>query len=241
MHETKIKDYHNLLRRLGVARGAKIIMHADLRAFGKVEGGFNTIIDELLNIVGEEGMIVTPSFTFTFPDTFHLLKSQSKIGALTTLFGKHPGVVRVPDGMTSYYILGKHAENLIENWDNSSYGEHSIVGQMLNLDGYILQFNTEILSLIHYVEQLVGVPYRELKQFKGKINDGNKTYKSFTNFYARVKNVKKIIPDPIRSKYYEEKAQTELINGRVMRFFKIKGFVDFAKDRLTENNMLLVE
>jgi aminoglycoside 3-N-acetyltransferase len=241
MHETKLREYRSLLCKLGVGQGDNIMLHADLRLFGKIEGGFNTIIDELLSIIGEEGTIVTPSFTFTFPYTFDLLKSHSKIGGLTNLFAKHPNVMRVPDGMTSYYIIGSRAHELIENWDNTSYGQHSIIGQMLKLDGSILQFDTEILSLIHYVEQEVGVPYRELKRFDGKICVENEIFNSFTNFYARVKNVKKIIPDPIRSKYYTEKAKKEFLNGRVTRSFKMKDFVDYAKVKLTKDKMLLVE
>lgn len=194
MHETKIIDYTNLLTELGIKHDDNILLHADLRVFGRVERGYNFIIDELLKLVGEMGTIATPSFTFSFPEKFDLINSRSKIGGLTSLFSKQKNVMRVPDGMTSYYLLGGRSRELINNWDNSSYGDLSILGQMVKLDGSVLQFDTDILSLVHYVEQNVKVPYRELKRFQGEIINDGKSFFSHTDFYARVRDVKKKFP-----------------------------------------------
>lgn len=240
MHKTTIVEYRELLFELGLKKGDHIIVHADLRMFGKLEGGFESIIRHLLEIVGNEGTLITPAFTFSFPDSFDLRKSNSKIGGLTSLFAKHPNVQRVPDGMTSYYLIGSKSKEFIDNWDNTSYGENSIIGQMLKADGKILQFDTDILSLIHFVEQLVGVPYRELRRFEGKIIDDKSTFDSYTSFYCRTKNVDKIIPDPIRTAYYCKKSREVLFKNRISRTFQIKDFVSFAKKQLEKNRMILV-
>ena len=241
MHETKIIDYVKLLNQLEIKQDDNILLHADLRMFGRVKGGYNFIIDELLKFVGSQGTIATPSFTFSFPDKFDLINSRSKVGGLTSLFSKQKNVQRVPDGMTSYYLLGGRSREFIENWDNTSYGELSILGQMVKLNGSVLQFNTDILSLVHYVEQKVNVPYRELKRFEGEIITDGKSYFSHTDFYARVRDVKKIIPDPIRSEFYAQRARQIMFNGRTVRSFKMKDYVDFATSKLTKDKMLLVE
>ena len=241
MHETRKIDYINLLQQIGVKCGDNIMLHADLRMFGRVEGGFDTIIDEILTLVGPTGTIVTPSFTFTFPRVFDPLSSRSKIGGLTSLFARQANVVRVPDGMTSYYIIGQRSHELINNWDNTSYGDSSILGQMIKLNGSVIQFDTDILSLVHYIEQKVKVPYRELKRFQGDIIKNGVPVLSHTDFYARIRDVTKIIPDPIRSVFYDKKATQIEFNGRVVRSFKMTEFVDFGIEKLSKNNMLLVE
>lgn len=241
VHETKIIDYVNLLNELGIKHDDNILLHADLRIFGRVERGYHFIIDELLKLVGTMGTIATPSFTFSFPGKFDLSNSRSKVGGLASLFSKQKNVQRVPDGMTSYYVLGRRSREFIENWDNTSYGEFSILGQMVKLDGLVLQFDTDILSLVHYVEQKVNVPYRELKRFEGEVINDGKPYFSHTDFYARIRDVKKIIPDPIRSEFYAQKSRHVMFNGRTVRSFKMKEYVDFATSKLMKDKMLLVE
>ena len=66
-----------------------------------------------------------------------------------------------------HYIIGNNGGKLIENWITRRM-VRSIIGQMLKLNGTVLQFSTDIISLVHYVEQL-GVPYRQLKRLKARL------------------------------------------------------------------------
>ncbi|MBU25801.1 MAG: hypothetical protein CMD99_07200 [Gammaproteobacteria bacterium] len=241
MKKTLLKDVATLLEDLGISKGDHVLIHADLRIFGRLEGGGHGLVDVFRHRVGEEGLLVTPSFTFTFPDAFHLQKTSSSIGALTTLFSREKSVERVPDGMTSYYLIGNSASEFIEQWDHSSYGEGSIVGQLNRSGGKILQLGTDILSLVHYVEQTVGVPYRKLQRFSGVVHTESESFASFTDFYARTSDVKKMIPDPIREAYFSQ-CDTQLsFNSRPCRLFNVAAFVDFAAPRLAANRMALIE
>lgn len=226
---------------LGIAEGDRVLVHADLRIFFKVQGGVDEIIDILRDAVGEQGVILTPSFTFSFPGRFDIQKSVSRVGGMTTLFSRQSEVKRVPDGMTSYYLLGSSSDRFVDAWDHSSYGENSIVGQLAATGGKVLQFGTDILSPIHYVEQMVGVPYRELKRFEGVICDGNTTFPSYTNFYCRTQEIKKVIPDPIRKEYYVHRTSAEHLSQRPVRAFAVSDFVDFAIPRLEKDKFLLME
>jgi aminoglycoside 3-N-acetyltransferase len=237
-----LSDLREVLLDLGLSQGNEVLIHADLRLLFKVPGGVEGIIETLQDIVGSNGLLVTPSFTFSFPNQkFDIRKSVSNVGGLTTLFSRRLDVARVPDGMTSYYMLGSKSAELIDNWDHSSYGASSVIGQMAARGGKVLQLGTDILSPIHYVEQLVGVPYRELKRFEGLISDGDTTFTSHTDFYCRTKEVKKIIPDPIRAAYYSSAIEQSYFNTRTCRCFSLDHFIAFARPRLAETPNALIE
>jgi len=217
-----------------------LMIHADLRIFRLIEDNGVNFVSMLKELVGEEGTLITPSFTFSFPGDFDLQNSLSNIGALTTLFSQYKSMQRVPDGMTSFYLTGKYASKMIKNWQNSSYGENSICDQLIKNSGKVLQIGTDILSLIHYVEEYVKVPYRKNKRFNGNIIINGLSIKSHTNFYARIKNVKKKIPDPIRSSFFSQIKNVVNIENRQVRLFSAKKFLEFGVPRLEENNQILI-
>ena len=218
-----------------------LMIHADLRMFGLLENNGKDFISILKSFAGDGGTLIMPSFTFSFPSEFDLQKTRGTIGALGNLFNKEKGVARVPDGMTSYYILGNLSEELILNWSHSSYGEGSIPDQVVNNGGKVLQLGTEVLSLVHLLEQYVGVPYRTKKRFEGIIRDGQSTFKSYTDFYVRSIPVKKIIPDSIRKSFYESKCENILLNKKYSRVFLGSEYIDYGLPRLSKNKWLLVD
>lgn len=240
MKKTSLNEIETYVRDLGVTAGDILMVHADLRVFGLIEGNAKDLVSLLADIVGDDGMLVTPSFTFTFPESFDLEKSETTVGALSRLFSRYESVRRLPDGMTSYYMVGKNSESFIKNWGHTSYGESSIPDQVYKKSGKILQLGTDILSLIHYLEECVGVPYREVKRFSGKIIDGDKSYDSYTDFYARIKDVKKIIPDPIRASYYKTLNNSISVEGKELRLYGAKEFMDYAVPILENDKGILV-
>ena len=164
MIKTSLKELERLLIDLGLESGDNILIHADLRIFGRLEGNGAGLVFLLRELVGPYGLLCTPSFTFSFPQNFDVKHTKSNIGALTALFSDFDSVCRVPDGMTSYYLVGNSSLQMIKKWDNSSYGSGSIIGQLLKNNGKVLQLGTDILSPVHYIEELVGVPYRSIKK-----------------------------------------------------------------------------
>ena len=241
MIKTSLQEVETYLRDLGLNTGDKVLIHADLRVFGRLEGNGSGLLTLIKDIVGRHGLICTPSFTFSFPENFDITHSKSNIGSLTNLFSEFPSVKRVPDGMTSYYLIGEDSTKYIDNWSNSSYGEGSIIDQLSRDNGKILQLGTDILSPIHFLEEQVTVPYRTLKRFEGLIIDKDFSYHSHTYFYARNMDIKKIIPDPIRSGFYSDLSNSIELFGRELRLFKIKEFIQYGLPILKENKLILVE
>ena len=208
--------------------------------FGLIENMGRDVVPILKSIVGPSGCLLTPSFTFSFPQKFNTKTSLSTTGAMGKLFSSDKAVRRVPDGMTSYYLIGGRAQDILSKWQNTSYGLTSIPDQITKTNGKVLQLGTDILSLVHYLEQLVGVPYRHNLRFEGQVEDGDEVYDSYTMFYARSMKVDKLIPDPIRSEFYLTCTNKQIYNGRECRFFSCQEYITFGLPRLKDNEWILV-
>ena len=240
MKKTTLDEISEALECLGLQKGDFVIIHADLRIFGFIEGNAGGLVDRLQHHVGNEGIISTPSFTFSFPKPFDLSNSHSTTGSLSRLFAKHDHCKRVPDGMTSYYLIGNESESMISQWTNTSYGKGSIPDQLMSKKGKVLQLGTDIMSHIHYLEEVVKVPYRSVKRFEGKIISKENSWLSYTDFYARVLPAKKLIPDPIRNEFFASLTNSINIGGSQLRLFEIERFMDFSVPRLSANPTSLV-
>ena len=51
----------NQLEEMGIVKGDSLLVHASLRSMGFLEDGANTVIEALLNAVGESGNLLMPS------------------------------------------------------------------------------------------------------------------------------------------------------------------------------------
>ena len=51
------------LAAMGVAEGAKLMVHCSLSSFGRVQGGPQAVVEALVARVGESGTLVMPTFT----------------------------------------------------------------------------------------------------------------------------------------------------------------------------------
>lgn len=58
------KDIGRGLREVGLKAGDVVLVHSAMRTFGQVEGGADTVVAALLDVLGERGTLVVPTFTF---------------------------------------------------------------------------------------------------------------------------------------------------------------------------------
>jgi aminoglycoside 3-N-acetyltransferase len=88
------------LRRLGVAAGMKLMVHASLSSFGYVRGGAATVIAALQEAVGPSGTLMMPSFNHGAlfepgaPGFFDPETSPTTNGAIADAFWRQRDVVR---------------------------------------------------------------------------------------------------------------------------------------------------
>ncbi len=112
--------------RLGITKGDVILIRASLGAVGRMEKKASTFIDALLNMVGEEGTIVSLAFTNSsfikkakIEDAFDL-NTKSYAGALPNAMINHPESFRSKHPTCSFVAIGKHAKQITDNHDASS-------------------------------------------------------------------------------------------------------------------------
>jgi aminoglycoside 3-N-acetyltransferase len=162
----------------GVAAGDTLLVHSSFKSLGGVEGGPQTVIDALLEVLSPEGTLIMPTFNFDFNQgkPWDVRKTRSKMGALTEVVRMDPRAKRVFHPFYSFAILGKHAEMLGSLRYKSAYERNSVFGKLRDLDGKImvigLSYNNS-MTFFHHIEQMEGVDYRFLKQFTGEVTDEN--------------------------------------------------------------------
>ncbi|NUU64129.1 aminoglycoside N(3)-acetyltransferase [Paenibacillus agri] len=151
----------NDLKQIGVQEGMTLIVHASLKALGKVVGGPVTVILALEEAVGLNGNIVMPTQTEhlcepmeyndglteeeiqiikdNMPIYYPDLTPTSYMGFIPETFRKQNGVLRSSHPHVSFAAWGKNAKRITDN-HSLDYGlsETSPLGRIYELEGYIL-------------------------------------------------------------------------------------------------------
>jgi aminoglycoside 3-N-acetyltransferase len=153
-------DFH----RLGLRPGDRVVVHSSLRAFGRVEGGANTVIQALLDIVGPEGLLVAPTFSY-FTVRFDPKVEPGLTGRIPETMRTWPGAVRSWHPTHSVVAIGADAEEFCA-------GHHLVGGLALDspLDrlakqgGYVLLLGVGHVanSTVHVGEAHVPVHYLDV-------------------------------------------------------------------------------
>jgi len=176
-----MKELTEALKNTGIKDGDSIFVHSDLRFFNE----FFTTKDEFLkgivtvlkNAVGS-GNVIMPTFTYSFcrGEVFNPETTPSKVGVLTEYFRKLPDVKRSEEGIFSVAAFGPDKDYFTRVGTNC-FGKDSIFEKLYDRDAKIVFIGPRFdITYMHFVEQGYGVPYRWIKQFKGKIRDKEYTF-----------------------------------------------------------------
>ncbi|WP_339512606.1 AAC(3) family N-acetyltransferase [Pseudomonas sp. RL_15y_Pfl2_60] len=125
---------------IGLKEGDTILIRAGLGSVGRIEGGANTFIDALLEVLGPEGTVVSLAFTNSYlfkrprkNDAFDLAK-KSYAGALPNAMMKRDNACRSKHPTCSYVAIGKHSKYLTQDHDHMS-GAYEPVRKIVQLSG----------------------------------------------------------------------------------------------------------
>jgi aminoglycoside 3-N-acetyltransferase len=152
------------LQKLCVARGETALLHSSLSEFGYVAGGADTVIDAVLEVLGNEGTLMLPTFTFSWMGAppYDKDKTPSILGAIPNVFWRRNGVIRSDHPTHSFAAVGKHAAHLVEGHDPHMppIGREGPIGKLVELDGKILMLCRKgANTAMHAGECWNGVPY----------------------------------------------------------------------------------
>ncbi|MBV6397575.1 MAG: hypothetical protein HFACDABA_03189 [Anaerolineales bacterium] len=185
-------------RQTRVKPGDTIIVHTSYKSLGGVEGGAETVIDVMRELVGERGTVLFPAFNFqSWTETHYwdVLETPSKMGMITELARLRPDAKRTPHPIYSFSVWGKRADEFVATDDVEAYGPNSAFALFHKINGTIisigLDFNSTF-SMHHYIEYNVGCDYRRIKEFSGIYVGYDrvprvKTYSMFVRKSDRVK------------------------------------------------------
>lgn len=190
-----MKDIIEALKRVGIRRGDIVFSHMNLGFFGIPEGGlteenlFRLFYEAIFEVLGEEGLLIVPTFTYSFTkgEIFDPDNSPSKMGLFPERLRKLNGSVRTLDPIFSVCLHG-NIRKLFNNGNviisTECFGKGSIWDFMLQKEAKICNFNLDAGStFIHYVEKLFEVPYRYDKEFEGvTVLQGKRIHHKVTYF-----------------------------------------------------------
>ncbi len=179
------------LKELGLQEGDCVLVHSSYKSLGPIIEGPKTVIDAIIEVIGEEGTLIVPTFNFAFckGEAFDVRSTPSQMGILTELVRQHPDSHRNMHPIYSFAFLGKHGSELGKLRYKSSYGADSVFGKLRELNGKImiigLSYNKS-MTFFHHIEEMEGCDYRYFKSFAGTVTDWEgRTYQDTFTMFVR--------------------------------------------------------
>ena len=164
-------DLEQALRAVGLAAGDVVLAHSSLSAFGWVEGGADTVLDALLSVLGPQGTLVLPTFTWGAYHNdderlFDVAETPCETGRIPETFRRRPGVVRGEHRCHSMAACGPHAAEALGDGVRS-FGEGSPFDALYRLDAWnlLLGVTFQSCTALHAAEEREQVPYRAYRSY----------------------------------------------------------------------------
>lgn len=157
-----------------IVPGEHLMVHSSYKALNGVEGGPNTVIDVLMDLVGPAGTLLLPTFTlddWAQGHYFDFHQTTGKTGIIGEMARRRSDFIRTPHPMYNFAVAG--ADWRLYAWcdDHDSFGSGSVFAAFHDRNGRILSIGVtdpdSTLSQAHYNEQAAGAEYRYVKKFSG--------------------------------------------------------------------------
>lgn len=195
-HHYGRSDIVDALRKIGVCPGDVLFSHSSVAMLGIPEVGLDeqAIGDMFLSAFDEatagEGTWVLPTFTYSYTkgEAFDPMNTPPTLdmGLLPNALWRHPRAVRSLDPIFSVIAIGKRAQELTAGVPQSCFGDDSIYARLIETDAAMCNIGLgSQASLLHHVEEKLGVPYRYLKTFSGMSVIGGRAVETEITYNVR--------------------------------------------------------
>ena len=167
--ERLIQDFTNL----GIEKADTLFIHSSFKSLGTVEGGAGTVISALEKAIGQDGLILMPTFNLR-PSreervaSWDIDKTPSTVGWLTEFFRQMSGTYRSDHYSHAIAARGRDAEAFVADhlrqegyqspWDlhpwGKTYGTHSPMFRAYKANAKLLMIGVDYYTstYIHLVE-----------------------------------------------------------------------------------------
>jgi aminoglycoside 3-N-acetyltransferase len=186
------------LRRLGLASGQTVMVHASLRAVGEVAGGPDQVHLAIKDAISPDGTLMMYAGCPRYYDEVgrgnltaaqerevletlppfdpETARSARDHGALVECFRTWPGS-RVNHHVTRFVFWGRHTDDLIspQPWDYAM-GAGSALDRFVALDGRILLLGSDhdTVTFLHYAEHIVDIPDKRVARYVVPVNESGR-------------------------------------------------------------------
>lgn len=247
-------ELNTALETLNLVRGDVLLVHSALQNLGLLQGAAPRencalMFEAISKQIGQEGTIVVPTFTFAFCNGQPYdpaVTPSAAMGVFSEYVRERPDSVRSAHPMQSIAASGKLATWLCENDTESSYSTGGPFERMLISGAKVVLLGATIqsVSMVHYVEEQVGVPYRYWKAFTApyKQSDGTVEPKTYKMYVRDLQQDCKLKLNRIGVLLNDLGAitRTKLGMGK-LQIFEANTFVDVTTSQLKKNPSFLVE
>lgn len=176
------------LRTVGLRTGDTVYVISSMSRLPGLDGHAATadtsavFYDLLRAVIGDDGTIVVPTSSQNLCNTNIPFISETtpsfERGVLPEYVRKLAGAKRSFHPFSSYAAVGPQAGRITENVTRHAYGPQTPEARMIDMDAKFLALGVgpNIITTVHHVEHVMGVPYRYHKEFmhpvarNGKIN-----------------------------------------------------------------------
>ncbi len=183
------------LRRLGIGTADTLMIHSALFSLGPWQNRHADVPDaasgayhSIREVIGPEGTIVVPTFTFGFchGEVFDQPKTPSvNMGVFSEYIRKLPDSYRSFHPMQSVAAIGPKACLICSPDTPSAFDEAGPFSHLLKVDAILLLLGVSLMaaSILHYAEERAAVPYRYWKNFDGPyVRDGKPSHEQYRMF-----------------------------------------------------------
>lgn len=167
------KDLRLGLDHLGLHVDDCVIVHSSFKSFGTVEGGPLTVVGALLETIGEQGLLMMPTYGHTENENGDLVPLDPATSVITTgivpaTLAQDPRGYRGLHPLYSITYAGRHADELARENERLMfpYGLNQPFHVLLRERGFMLLLGVGNASnsAIHMLEEICDPPYLQEKK-----------------------------------------------------------------------------
>mgnify|MGYP004607984799 FL=1 len=254
------EDMITKLREVGLEKGDTVMVHTSLKRMGYVCGGAQTVIEALMDVVGEAGTIMMPTQSWKnldpetgvhwetdekdwqlirdyWPAYDKKLTPTNTMGAVAEMFRQMPGSVRSDHPARSVCAWGRHASYLTEKHDLSNiFGDGSPIGRLYELDGKVLQLGTgyDKNTSLHLADMRAEYPKKHTCiEHSAIFENGKRIWKAYETLSVDGEDFEKI------GEAFEKEhpVSTVQIGNAAVKLMRQRELVDFAVAWIEKNRV----
>lgn len=252
------KDFINVFQKVGLRKGDVVMVHASLSSLGYVCGGAQTVIEALMETVGNEGTIVMPAQSWknldpetgvhwdadekdwqiirdNWPAYIKELTPTNTMGAVAEMFRQWPGTLRSDHPARSVCAWGKHADFITSGHDLSNiFGDGSPIGKLYELDGKVLLLGVgyDKNTSLHLADARAEYPSKHnCIEHSAVFENGRRVWKEYETLYVDGEDFEEI------GKSFEKDGNSaeSVLGNATIKLMSQRQIVDFAVKWIQSN------